>query len=140
MCSVPFLILNVPKLGYFEEELQLALSTVRTLRNTGFAAINRFPQEVLALIPTHLYPKTPRDTLNASHVRRYWRTALVSSAALWTITDTTCMAPALIELYLNRSRASPLDVILGAKAPAYILQQFIDRAPQIRLLSFEGVP
>jgi len=139
MCSVPFLISNVPKLGSFEEELQLALSIVRTLKNAGFAAINRFPQEVLALIPTHFDPKTPRDTLNASHVCRYWRSALVSSPALWTITNTACMTPPLTLLYLNRSSALPLDVTLGAEAPAHILQQLVTRAPQIGRLSFEAM-
>jgi len=140
VCPIPFLTSNVLKLGYFEEELQLALSTIRTLRNAGLAAINRLPQEVLALIPTHFDPKTPRDTLTASHVCRYWRAALMSSPTLWAIMDTTCMIPPLTLLYLDRSRASPLDITLGVKTPEYILQQFVDRAPQIRLLSFEMVP
>ena len=140
MCSILFLTLKIPKLRYFEEELQFALSAVRTLKNAGFAAINRFPQEVLALIPTHFDPKIPRNILNASHVCRYWRSAFVSSPTLWTATDTTYMTPRLVLLYLDRSRASPLDVTLGAKTPACILQQFVDRAPQIRFLSFEMMP
>ena len=140
MCSLPFLTLNVSKFGRFEEQLQLALSTVRTLRNTTVAAINRFPQEVLALIPTHLDPKTPRNTLNASHVCRYWRTAFVSFPTIWTAIDSTCMTPPLMQLYLDRSRMLPLDITLGTKTRAHVLQQFVDRAPQIRLLSFEMMP
>ena len=137
MCLILILTSNVPKLGYFEGQLQLALSTVRTLNNTSFAAINRLPQEVLALVPTHFDPKIPGDTLNVSHVCRYWRMALVSSRALWTIADTACMIPSLIQLCLDRSGAMPLDITLGKDTPPHILQQFIDRAPQIRFLSFE---
>ena len=58
---------NDPKLDYFEKQMQLALSTV-TLKNASTPAINRSPQEILALIPTHFDPETRKNTLNASHV------------------------------------------------------------------------
>ena len=45
------------------------------------------------------------------------------------------MTAPLVELYLDRSRASPLDVTLGEATTAHILQQFVDRAPQIGSLS-----
>ena len=132
--------MDVPKLVSFEGQLQLALSTVHTLKKTSIAAINRLPQEVIALVPTHFDPRSPGDTLNATHVCRYWRAALVSSPTLWTITDATRMMPSLIQLYLERSGMSPLDVTLGAKTPEHTLQKFVERAPRIRLLSFEVMP
>lgn len=78
------------------------------------------PQEFLALVPTHFDLRTPRDALKASHVCRYWRFATISSPALWRATDTTRMIPFLIQLYLDRSRASPLDVTLGAETPEHM--------------------
>lgn len=56
------------------------------------------------------------------------------------IADAACMAPPLMQLYLDRSGTLPLDITLGAKTPTDILKQFVGRAPQIRLLSFEMVP
>jgi len=132
-----FLTLNAPKLHYFEDQLQLALSTVRTLKNVVVPVINRLSQDVLTLIPTHFDPRDTLSTLNASHVCRYWRSALLSSPALWSTMDTARMTQSHLQLHLDRSRASPLDVNLAAGNPAHILQQVLDRTHQIRLLSFE---
>jgi len=47
------------------------------------------------------------------------------------------MTPSHLELHLDRSKASSLDVTLAETTPAHIFQQFLDRARQIGLLSFE---
>ena len=61
------------------------------------------------------------------------------SPTLWTVIDATRTTLPLSLPYLDRSRELPLDVTLGAKTPADVLQQFVDRALQIRFLSFEGM-
>ena len=104
--SLCFLISNIPKLGYFEEELQLALLTV-TLKNASIVAIDRFPQEV-------------------PHVCRYWRTPLLPHPLDH---NGHQYDPLLTQLYLDRLRTLPSDVTLGAETPAHVLQQFVDRAP-----------
>ena len=50
--------------------------------------------------------------------------------------DTTRMTPSLVQLYLDRSKASPLDVTLGVETRDRSLQQLVDRASQVRQLSF----
>ena len=49
---------------------------------------------------------THKNTLNASHVCCSWRSALASFPVLWNIIDITCMAPPLMQRYLDRPKAS----------------------------------
>ena len=93
------------------------------LRSTVNAAspVNRLPPETLSQIFSHV--SAPNTSYAASgfavphpfckwavvtHVCRYWRAAAVSSPNLWSKIDTP--RPELMELFLSRSGARPLEV------------------------------
>jgi hypothetical protein len=86
------------------------LSLVRSMKNT-FAPINRTPPEVLALIPD--YCDTDEELVKLTHICRSWRGVFISRASLWTSLD--CASVDQTRVYLERSKASPLDIRLGAE-------------------------
>ena len=75
------------------------------------APINRIPSEILTLIPNS-WSKRNRDrkVITMTHVCRAWREVLVSQASLWT--DIGGMDPNKAEVYLERSKFSPINLSL----------------------------
>jgi len=79
-----------------------------SIKNT-FASVNQIPPEVLSLIPEYCY--SDEELINLTHVCRNWREIFTSRASLWTFLD--CKDPEKTSVYLERSRACPLEIRLG---------------------------
>ena len=81
------------------------LSLARSIKNS-FASISRIPPEVLSLIAHHC--DEDEDLITLTHVCRSWREIFTSHASLWTNLD--CADVEKTSVYLERSKASPLDI------------------------------
>ena len=76
------------------------------------APINRIHPEILALIPDYWWETPSRDQhiIALTHVCRAWRELFVSRSSLWTNID--CDNVKKAEVYLKRSKSSPVDMAL----------------------------
>jgi hypothetical protein len=78
------------------------------LRNR-LAPINQIPPEILGLIPDFLdIWEKERDIIALTQVCRAWREIFTSRSSLWTRLD--CKGPEKTEVYLKRSKSSPIDL------------------------------
>ena len=83
---------------------------VRSVRN-NFAPINRIPPEILSLIPDYWCSCDMDERLiTLTHVCHGWRELFVSRSSLWVSLD--CMNVEKTHVYIERSKSSPLEVIL----------------------------
>lgn len=87
----------------------------------SFSHINRLPPEVLATVLAHRWPG--RDLISATHVCRYWRTALLSFASLWA--EIHCAGEEQTFFFLERAKAAPLHVYLRPRFSHAALRTFI---------------
>ncbi|KAF9790599.1 hypothetical protein BJ322DRAFT_400046 [Thelephora terrestris] len=93
-----------------EHDLSHVLSLVRSSKNSS-APINRFPPEVLSLIPDHCDDNYAYQGLIVlTHVCRRWRDVLISRSSLWTQLDFVNVDKT--RTYIERSGASPLEISL----------------------------
>lgn len=118
-----------------------ALSKIRSSMNT-LIKINLLPLEVLVLIPYFLI--SYKDLVNATHVCRHWRNALIASPPLWSRIDTNKMHEDLVAASIDRCGATPLDVTLSSDLDssdsAAFLEKLIPRSSHIRQLRFLRLP
>ena len=89
---------------------------VRSMKNT-FTPISRVSQDILSLIPD--YCDTDDELVALTHVCRGWREQLISRPSLWTSLD--CTNVEKTRIYLDRSKASPLDIWLDDEEPPRFL-------------------
>ena len=87
--------------------------------------INRLPPEVFATVLAHRWPG--RDLISATHVCRYWRTALLSFALLWA--EIHCVGEEQTFFFLERAKAAPLRIYLRPRFSHTALRTFI--APHV---------
>jgi len=131
---------------------------VKRLKNT-FPPINRFPPEVLALIPAFF--REDRDLINATAVCSHWRVTFLSTPRLWC--DINVRSIPMVSTYLERSGDVPLYVRCTAsmRVPSLlrphmrrivsldikhkgrglfsqVLQNLYDPAPMLRALTFRA--
>jgi hypothetical protein len=82
------------------------------LRNR-LAPINQIPPEILGLIPDFLNIwERERDIIALTHVCRAWREIFTSRPSLWNNLDLYREDTEKTEVYLKRSKSSPIDVSL----------------------------
>lgn len=91
------------------------LTTIRSAMN-GSKPINRLPPEIFGKILE--FRKNDRDLIAATQVCARWRIILTSTPSLWTKIDFEDSFRA--SLYLERSKAALIDVIVG-KTRSYIV-------------------
>jgi F-box-like len=92
-----------------DQEASTVAAAIREWRNS-FLPINRFPPEVLALIPSHLPYQL--DLIRLCSVCRYWRRTFINHAVLWSkFTLTLDVGAICITTWLQRARTSPLEII-----------------------------
>ena len=78
----------------------------------NLAPVNRIPPEVFSTIPDYWADEDAADEhlIAATHVCRGWRNLFISRPSLWTRLD--CGHVKKTQIYLERSKSSPLDVCL----------------------------
>ena len=70
--------------------------------------INCLPPEVISAIPTYWTADSQGDLIRATHVCRYWRTALIASSILWNVVESG--NEALMRACIHRSQSYPLFI------------------------------
>ncbi|KAF9780767.1 hypothetical protein BJ322DRAFT_280341 [Thelephora terrestris] len=115
-----------------------ALSFLRSIKNT-FAPIHRIPSEILSLVPRYWGEgRTDSDLIALTHVCRRWRKVFTASSALWTHLE--CNDVEKTRVYVERSKSSPLEVVLSdsKKSYNYLKAAFLLVIPHIdRVMSVE---
>ena len=89
---------------------------VRSMKNT-FTPIGRVSQDILSLIAD--YCDMDDELVALTHVCRGWREQFISRPSLWTSLD--CTNVEKTRAYLDRSKASPLDIWLDEEEPPRFL-------------------
>ena len=93
-----------------EREAFEVLRLIRSMKNR-VAPINRIPPEVLILLPDSWGTDCKRKGIIAlTHVCQTWREIFISRSSLWT--DFDCMDIDKTQIYLERSKSSPINVLL----------------------------
>jgi len=75
--------------------------------------VNRLPPEILSYITQYIPDENARDTrliIPVTHVCRYWRESIISTADIWT--SISSRSKDLAALSLDRSKAAPLNLWL----------------------------
>ena len=87
------------------------------MKNT-FVPVNSTPPEVLSLIPDYC-EDSERDgtSIKLTHVCRRWREIFISRPSLWTRLG--CKNAEKTKAYIERSRTSPLEILLNGRGAAY---------------------
>jgi len=104
------LICVVFQFDVIEQDAVEILSLIRSWRNRS-APISRIPPEILALVPD-FWGKFERNKsiIALTHVCRAWRELFVSQSSFWT--DLDCVGTDKTRVYLQRSKSSPINLIL----------------------------
>jgi len=116
---------------------------------TTVAQINRLPPEMLVAIFAHLsklkrdsISHFVRDLVSVTHVCVSWRQVAINAPELWT--EITMMGPEMVKVFLERSRAVPLnvDLRLGSelKINTDILEAVIPHTHRFRQLTVFAGP
>ena len=105
--------------------------------------INRIPPEILALIPDFWDTLSRgRNIIALTHVCRAWREVFTSRSALWT--DLDCIDLDKTEVYLERSKSSPINLSLHRYSRLSPWDPFVLIIPRIigrlKSLSVWGTP
>lgn len=106
---------------------------IRSIKNT-FAPIDRVPPEVLSLIAG--YFSTDNELITLTHVCRSWREIFTSHASLWTFLD--CTSFDKTDVYIQRSRGSPLEIYLTGSYSADALFLALPLINQLKALTVSG--
>ena len=107
--------MKTPQIASLEASARDVLNLIPFLRNM-LQPVNRLPPMVLSHIAKHVlwadkYPdEDARQIIPLTHVCRYWRASIVSAPENWALIS--CRNKSLAELSLERSKASPLEVLL----------------------------
>jgi len=106
---------------------------VRSVRN-DFAPINRIPPEVFSLIPDYWRSCDMDEMLiTLTHVCHGWRELFISRSSLWASLD--CMRVEKTRVYIERSKSSPLEIILETSVDGgYSINALLLAAPHIERL------
>lgn len=116
-----------------DQDTSTVLASIREWRNS-FVPINRFPLEVLCLVPTNLSSET--DVIHAGSVCRHWRKTFNQHAALWSKLDLSLKRTRLfVETRLERAKGAPLDITSAYLGRAEILGLLSPHAQQFRSLN-----
>ena len=97
---------------------------IRTMKN-ALAPVNNLPVEVLQQIPSWL--PYVADIVTASHVCRYWRTALLSYSDLWSYLN--CRSEHATRALVERSGVVPLDIVIS---PGFSSRAFCYTIPHVK--------
>ena len=109
------------------------MAAIREWRNS-FIPINRFPPEVLSLIPI-LLPRE-KDLIRASAVCRRWRKTFTQHALLWSkLRLTRERGDLFVKTWLDRAKSSALDIIAFGFNDVGTLALLSSRTEQFRSLS-----
>ncbi|KAF9780153.1 hypothetical protein BJ322DRAFT_1084836 [Thelephora terrestris] len=121
-------------LSQLDRDTSTALADIREWRNT-LVPINRFPLEVLSIIPTHLSGED--NLVNVSSVCRHWRRTFVQHAILWTNLNLTLVRTNLyIKTRLERAKGSALNITLTHLGRDHILALLSPHVQQLGCLHF----
>ena len=86
---------------------------VRSLKNR-IAPINQIPPEILSIVPDFWdVDDRDEDVIALTHVCQAWREVFVSCPTLWTNIN-GMEAPDKTRVYLERSKSSPIDLLLDS--------------------------
>ena len=117
-----------------DQDASIALANIREWRNS-LVPVNRFPQEVLSLIPTHLPRES--DLVHASSVCCHWRRNFTQHAVLWSKLDLSIKRSCqFVKRRLERAKGSPLDITSARLSSPDILALVSSRSQQLRKLDF----
>ena len=106
---------------------------MRSLKN-NFAPVNKIPSDIFGIIPG-CWGEDDRDRslVAMTHVCRGWREILIARSPLWTRLD--CMSSDKTRIYIERSKASPLELALCKRgATTYLEDAFLLVIPHINRL------
>jgi hypothetical protein len=118
------------------------LHLIRSWRNQ-LAPINQIPPEIFALLPDFLDTnKWDQDVIALTHVCRAWRKVFISRSSLWI--DLDCLDEDKTRVYLERSKSSPINLVLvrnGGLPPRDPFFQIIPHAiGRLKTLYAKGTP
>ena len=117
-----------------DQDTSAVWANIREWRNS-FAPVNRLPQEVLFIIPTHLPRES--DLVNASSVCRHWRRNFTQHAVLWSELNLSLKRSNLfVKTRLERAKGSPLDITCACLDSPDILALISPHAQQLKRLHF----
>ena len=121
-------------LSQLDQGASTALADLREWRNS-FVPINRFPLEVLSLIPNHLSGE--KNVINVSSVCRHWRRTFVQHAVLWSKLNLSLRRTELfVKTRLERAKGSALHLTLARMNRPNILALLAPHAQQFGSLDF----
>ena len=123
---------GLDKLSQLDEDITTILATVREWRNS-LIPINRLPEDILSLIPTHL--SCQQDRLRASFICVHWRRAFLRRAELWSELF-LWKGEDCVKAHLERSKGSILDVSTRHDIPVGTLKLISPHTGRIRSLRF----
>ena len=123
---------GLDKLSQLDEDITTILATVREWRNS-LIPINRLPEDILSLIPTHL--SCQQDRLRASFICVHWRRAFLRRAELWSELF-LWKGEDCVEAHLERSKGSILDVSTRHDIPVGTLKLISPHTGRIGSLRF----
>ena len=116
-----------------DQDASTALAAIREWRNS-LVPVNRFPFEILSLIPAYL--PSPDDRLRASFVCRRWRKTFVQCPGLWSELSLS-NDEAYVQTFLERAQRSMLDISADDRDPAINTWPLLSsHTEQIRCLHF----
>jgi hypothetical protein len=118
------------------------LYLIRSWRNR-LAPINQIPPEILSLVPDFWdTDERDRDVITLTHVCRNWREVFTSRSSLWIEFD--CEDEDKTRVYLERSKASPINLTLGRDGGLPPRDPFFQIIPhaigRLKSLYFRGSP
>jgi len=116
------------------QDASTASTTIREWMNS-LVPINRFPLNVLSLIPTHL--SSQNDRFRATFVCRRWRRTFLQHVGLWSPLYLS-KGEAYVKTLLERARGSPLTILAHCMDPIGTITLLPPYTKQIRGLEFEN--
>ena len=90
-----------------QTEVLESFNRMKALANE-LSLINNLPPEVLSLIPSYWPADSLGDLIRATHVCRYWRTALIASPSLWNVIKSG--NEPRMRAFILRSQSYPLSM------------------------------
>ena len=120
-----------------EQNALEVLGLIRSMKNT-FALVNRTPPDILSLIPEY-WDRRERDknVIRLTHVCRGWRDLFTLRPLLWNRLG--CVDVDKTRAYLERSKSSPLEIILNNKTDALFLAgPHIGRVKSLTIIAVRG--
>ncbi|KAF9783348.1 hypothetical protein BJ322DRAFT_1070419 [Thelephora terrestris] len=133
--SAPGKMLSIESILSAEEDLLIAITTLRRMSNHHNSITHRLPPEILTEVASHLGHHT--SLIPATHICHYWRTTLLSCPRLWSHIEFENEERGLV--FLERTKSVPITIsLVGNISPSWKVRESLWTVTN-RLIALRGM-